>query len=189
MCVKMIKRNKVLSKTKVYLIGNIQFNDSINLDWRETVEKEFAKLNITCLNPLKNTFINFEVEGKNIQESLNGLLKRGHYNLVHESFKQIIRRDTACVDRADFVVAYIKPKISTFGTIHEIVLATQLHKPVFIIIDGGYKNLPLWLCGLIDKKSYIYSSVKNLVDMITKINDNKIKLDSKKWRLLHYYLR
>jgi hypothetical protein len=58
-----------------------------------------------------------------------------------------------------------------------------MKKPIFLSVEGGKKKCPLWILGMIPHK-YIYNSVEEIVDMIRKIDGEKVKVDSDRWRLL-----
>ena len=175
---------KILNKTKCYLAGAIQLeNKSISQNWRNEFEQKTKEIGIVCLNPLKKMFKNFENESFDYQDKLLELLKIGDYAQVHHKCKSIIRKDYAAIDRADFLVVVLNPKIPTWGTNCEIFLAQQLRKPVFLVIDGGYKNIPLWWAGLF-KPKWVYDNIDDVVLTLKKIDSNKIKLNKKYWRIL-----
>ena len=47
----------VLEKTRTYLVGHMQYADGRN--WRDAVEEELGKLNITVFNPYKKPLKRF----------------------------------------------------------------------------------------------------------------------------------
>ena len=173
-----IMQNNLLDKTKSYLIGYMEYGDGSK--WREKVAEELAPLGVTCFDPYKKPF---ESEIKEDAETQAYLKEQRASNLgyVHDHMKEVIAFDLAMVDRSDFIICVINPKIPTYGTTHEIVVANQAKKPIFIAVEGGVKETPLWLAGLI-KPSYFYNSIEEIIDKLKKINSNEIQVNSDRWR-------
>ena len=53
----------ILEKTRTYLVGHMQY--ASGRDWREYVENELEKLNITVFNPYKKPFVKDVEEDEN----------------------------------------------------------------------------------------------------------------------------
>lgn len=173
-----IMQNNLLDKTKSYLIGYMEYGDGSK--WREKVAEELEPLGVTCFDPYKKPF---ESEIKEDAETQAYLKEQRASNLgyVHDHMKEVIAFDLAMVDRSDFIICVINPKIPTYGTTHEIVVANQAKKPIFVAVEGGVKETPLWLAGLI-KPSYFYNSIEEIIDKLKKINSNEIQVNSDRWR-------
>jgi hypothetical protein len=63
-----------------------------------------------------------------------------------------------------------------------------MKKPVFISMEGGKCNTPLWVMGWkID--NFIYDSIDEVLDVVKKIDSGEKEIDSKRWRLLKKELR
>jgi hypothetical protein len=178
-------QNNLLDKTKSYLIGYMEYGDGSK--WREMVAKELSPLGVTCFDPYKKPF---ESQIKEDPETQAYLKSQRESNLkeVHDHMKEVIAFDLAMVDRSDFIICVINPKIPTYGTTHEIVVANQAKKPIFVAIEGGIKEAPLWLTGLL-KPSYFYNSVEEIIEKLKKINSNEIKVDSDRWRFFRSEFR
>lgn len=179
----------ILNRVKIYTIGPIE-NSKNNSDftWRDLLQKELKDRGIIILDPTKNMVINFPSEGKEFHKTLRKTTV-ADYDLAHTQIKDIIRRDLSLVDRADAIIIYINPEIPSWGSGHEITLANILRKPIFYICEGRLNTIPLWLVGLIDKQSYIYNNVEEVIDEIKRIDSGEIKLNNKKWRLLEESIR
>ena len=96
--------------------------------------------------------------------------------------------DLNLVDRSDFIIAHLLPDVASWGSAEELVTAVRMKKPIFISMEGGKKNTPLWIMGMkIDK--YIYNNIDEVLDMIKKIDSGDKKIDSDRWRLLRKELR
>lgn len=177
---------KLLNKTKTYLIGGIQYEDG--RVWRSDVSAWLNDLGVTVLNPYDSPFLFAPSEAPNEHEILKAKLKAGIFKDVCDHMKQIVRFDLACVDRSDFILAYINPNVHSCGSYHELFLANSLKKPIFLVINGGKEKCPLWLFGVFPER-YIYSSFEEVKEMLTRINNGDIVPDSNRWRLLKHSLR
>lgn len=151
--------------------------------WREDAEYWLKALGVKVLNPYNSPFLFSPQEDSSSQQHLRDMLGIGLEEEVHEHMKKIVRFDLACVDRSDFLIAYIDPEVPTFGSINELVLARNLKKPVFLVVKGGIKKCPLWLCGMFPPR-YIYSSIEDVKTVLIGIDCGEIQVDSDRWRLL-----
>ena len=61
--------SNILAKTKTYLVGHMQY--ASGQDWREYVENELEKLNITTFNPYKKPFVKDVKEDEDARHSLD----------------------------------------------------------------------------------------------------------------------
>jgi hypothetical protein len=171
----------VLYKTKTYLVGAMQYANGE--DWRNEIQSELIKRNITVFNPYHKPFIKDVQEGDIVRSTLNGLMEEEKYDEVQKRVKPIRSYDLNLVDRSDFITAYIIPDVPTIGTVEELVTAVRMKKPTFIAIEGGKKKCPLWYFGMFPHK-YFYGSLNEMLDMICKIDDGIQEIDSDRWRLL-----
>lgn len=171
----------VLFRTKVYTIGAMEYADGSN--WRTTVENTLMPRNITVFNPYKKPFINDCDESPDVRVRMRGHMERGEYEIVSSWSKSIRRFDLNLVDRSDFIIAYILPSTASWGTAEELATAVAARKPIFVIVEGGKQNTPLWLMGQL-KHKYIYNNLDEALTMIKNIDDGIIDIDSPTWRLL-----
>jgi hypothetical protein len=56
------------------------------------------------------------------------------------------------------------------------------------VTEGGKKNTPLWIMGMIPHK-YIYDSFDEIKQVLITINDGLKSIDSDRWRLFEQELR
>lgn len=171
----------VLYRTKVYTIGAMEYADGSN--WRETVEKCLIPRNITVFNPYRKPFINDCDESPDVRVRMRKHMENGDYETVTEWARSIRRFDLNLVDRSDFIIAYIIPSTASWGTAEELSTAVAARKPIFVVVQGGKKNTPLWLMGQL-KHKYIYDSIEDALKMIRNIDDGVVTIDSPTWRLL-----
>ena len=79
---------EVLEKTRTYLVGHMQYSNGRN--WRDHVEEELEKLNITVFNPYKKPFVKDVNEDEETRLSLDHCQKHGYFNDVAERMKKPI---------------------------------------------------------------------------------------------------
>ena len=171
----------LLQKTRVYLIGGMQYVNGA--PWRSYAEEQLQKMNVVVLNPYNHPFVNSVQEDNNATDKLKVLIKQKRYDEVSKIVKKIRSEDLRCVDICDFIFCHIDPKIPTVGTYEELFWANRKKSPIFLSIEGGKANCPLWIFGTIPHK-YIYDSVEDTLTMIRNIDNGSVAIDSERWRLL-----
>jgi len=176
----------LLNKTIVYTVGAMEFENGRG--WRQEAAIWLSEMGIRVLDPYKKPFLFAPSEEEDDHAKLKEKLQNGDYEFVHQHMKEIIRYDLACVDRSDFILAYIDPAVNTIGSINELSLARSLRKPVFVVVNGGIKKCPLWLLGMF-KPNYFYSSFEEVRKVLTDINNGVILPSSDRWRLLKPEIR
>lgn len=176
----------ILNKTKVYEIGHMQYGDG--RAWREDMGDFLIEMGVIVFDPYKKPFLDSPTEDESTHIRMNMLMENGDYDEVAEHFKKVRAFDLSMVDRSDFIICYIDPKIPSFGTMEELSWSCRLKRPTFIVIEGGRKNTPLWVMGMFPPK-YIYDSFSDLRDMIRDIDNGFKKIDSDRWRLFREELR
>ena len=177
----------VLLKTKTYLIGPMQYAEDSGTQWRKYISGELNTLGITCYDPTIPMFTD-DLDEVNSKSTRLQMMKDGNYDEVASQMKRVRTHDLSLVDRTDFIYCYIDPKIPSLGTDEEFVTANRMKKPIFVVVEGGKKNSPLWLMGQIPHK-YIFDYHELAIDKIKQIDNNEIKIDSSRWRLLLPELR
>lgn len=175
-----------MNHTRVYLAGNMECTSDCN-SWRNYVKSEMAKMGVVTLSPLETTFYNQRSETDEDRENLKSRREAGLYDEVHEYMRGVIQKDLRLIDISDFIIINLEVDKPTFGTIHELVVATQQKKPIFLVVKDK-KRTPLWLLGLI-KPKYIYESIDDVMNKIRDIDSGSHRMDSEKWRLLTADLR
>jgi len=170
-----------LKNTECYLAGNLENTDDA-VSWRENATTVLKELGIVSLNPRIQCFTNQLNEDQESADFLKGLLAKGEHHTVKDFMQKIIRRDLRMVDRADFIIVNLEPKLPTYGTTHEIVVASLQRKPILLRMDDKSK-LPLWYCGLLDM-SLVFEKWDDLYHYIRYVNDcNPQELDGKYWKI------
>lgn len=174
----------VLYKTSCYLAGPMEF-DPKGRGWREKASIFLKSIGVKVFDPYIKPYIASDEleEGENARELFYKWLQDGEYDKVAERMKPIRNFDLNCCDRADFLIFYINKNIPTFGTMEELAEAVSRKRVIFIYVEGGKKNCPLWLYGMLNHQ-YFYNSIEEIIEKLKDINDGKEPVNNDKWRLL-----
>ena len=176
----------LLDKTRVYLIGQMQYMDGSG--WRDIVQKELNKLGVIVFNPYNHPFVNSSIEDNDAREKIDTLIKEKNYDEVSNIIRKIRAEDLRCVDICDFCFVYINPKYPTVGSWEEIFWANRMKKPIFFCVEGGLDKLPMWMFGVIPHK-YVYGSIDEALEVLKQIDSGEKEIDSDRWRLLRKEFR
>lgn len=179
------KRLNVLWKTRSYLIGNMQYVDNEEGEgWRDDLTKILIEMGVVVFDPYHKPFIKDVQEGgKRARSRLDRALALQDFDFLGNKMREIRSYDLNLVDRSDFIIAFINPKVASWGTAEELTTAVRAKKPIFLAVKGGKIACPYWIFGMIPHK-YIYNSIDEIVKVLRRINTGNKKLDSNRWRLL-----
>ncbi len=170
--------------TKAYTIGNLQYGSFDHArEWRQYLKVNLEPLGIDILSPLDKPFKNFEREDENLQFKMKEDLNLGNYEKVHQGMKIVRNRDLALCDISTFLIAYIDPNKPTWGSPDEIVTSKRNQKPVFLVLDGGYRNIPLWLASYF-RPNWVYEDLDQVISTLVKIDQREIEINNKYWKIL-----
>ena len=172
----------LLKGTRTYLIGAIEYTKD-GKTWRNKAKDFLKSLNIVSFDPYDKPLENSTEEGNELFYSWREKLKEGKFDEVAEFARKIRSEDLRLTDIVDFAIAYIDPKVPTFGSVEELTQICRAKKPAFIVIEGGKENCPLWLLGMFSHK-YIYNSFEDLFSVIYNIDAGIKEMDSHRWKLL-----
>ena len=182
------KMNKnVLEKAIAYLAGPMDVAVDGGKEWRKYIIEGLKKrnINMVVLDPTnKPKCLTPELDG---EQQIHQKLKKNHkWKELSKHIKKIVREDCRMVDLSDLIIVKIDKNIYACGTYNEVSIASVQNKPTLAIIEGGKENAPSWLFGILDYKT-MFDSEDECLDYLEKINDGKIKLNSK-WVLIRKYL-
>lgn len=173
--------NNILNKTKVYLVGHMQYENGRG--WRETITPSLRSMGITVFDPYHKPFVNESNEGEVEREEMEAQMAAGNYDAVAARMKSIRNFDLRLCDLSDFIIAHINPKIGSWGSAEEIVTCVRAKKPIFLSVEGGKAKTPYWILGMLPHK-YIYDDVHGIVETLQKIDSGEKEIDSDRWKLL-----
>lgn len=76
-------------------------------------------------------------------------------------------------------------RIPTYGTMHEIVVAHQQRKPIFLVWEGGKETCSAWLMWLVGKDN-VFGSFDELKTRLVNISKGKAACNAKEWLWLDF---
>ena len=171
----------LLRGTRCYLVGHMQYAEGQS--WRDWIQPKLENIGITVFNPYKNNYVENIDEGTHTRDIMLKELEEGKYDVVTEKMKTIRSYDLALVDKSDFIISFIIPKIASWGSQEEITLANRQKKPLFMAVEGGKQEASLWHFAQVPHE-YIFGSVEDIFGEIEKIDKGEKYPDSSRWRLL-----
>lgn len=124
-----------LSGKSVYLCGPMFACKDDGAGWRNDITPRLLAYGVKVENPVTKTLPNGMGEVEDDKKKFIDLVKDSKFAELKKVFKPIGRKDLRCVDKADFIIAAYTSQVHMFGTIHEIVLASQQKKPILLHMD------------------------------------------------------
>lgn len=173
---------KKLKNTIVYLAGNLESTSDAE-NWRNSLTEKLTPFGVKVLDPTKKIFNDQISETEESRQQLKKWRENGDYHLVAPFMKEIIRRDLRAVDMSNFLICRLEPTKVTWGTTHEIVVASQQRKPILMILEDK-TLMPLWLMGLVNM-DFVFDNEEELMSYIKDLDSGKKFMDSKYWKILH----
>lgn len=170
-----------LRNTNALVIGPMEEGLAAGREIRSRIKTSLSKFGINVWDHYSRPFINEIEESEETHRELLKFREEGDYESINK-YRDIRRQDLSLVDTADFIICVFEKKTFSVGTWNEFFLADSLRKPIFFVWGEGKSKCPLWVFWSLPH-SYIYSSVKEVVDTIQKIDDGSLEIDSKRWRL------
>lgn len=78
---------------------------------------------------------------------------------------------------------FTNQRVPTYGTIHEIVVARQQRKPVYIVWEGGKETCSGWLMWLVGHQN-VFGTFNELLTRLDNISKGKAAYNAKDWLML-----
>jgi len=136
-----------LKGARVYLSGPMDFVSSRERErqfgWRARIGQYLDTLGVSVFDPWKKPQVRglleygredaVTIEARHrwtFDESAQGAKVRAE---LAEYFWKTVHIDLRMVDLSDFVIAYCPTNVYSVGTVHEIIVARQQHKPVLFV--------------------------------------------------------
>lgn len=164
-----------------YLVGPIDKCPEGGAVWRKQIKNTLGRLGMDFLDPTDkpNPKLN-EIQQK-IKE-LDDLKKNGDFDELAARARLIRSFDLRCVDKADFIIAYLDYTIPMTGTFEEIFWANREKKPVLIVCKQGKKGVANWLYGTLPHE-YFFNDWDELEKYVIGIDNGTIEADKRWWFL------
>lgn len=178
----------------LYLSGPIDFMERGEAaDWRLKWTEKLCKIGFTkrqifdlCRKPLHVAQFKFlDDEAALCEEHRNNKDWEG----LCKTVDKIAHIDLRLVDKSDLILAYFPKtptgRVPTYGTMHEVVVARQEKKPVYVVWEGGKETCSGWLMWLVGHQN-VFGTIDELILHLDSIRKGMHPLNSDEWLLLDY---
>jgi nucleoside 2-deoxyribosyltransferase len=170
-----------LNGLRCYLAGPIDYAADDGVGWRNDITPWLLEKGVTvldpCNKPIPDSYYK-EIDEEKVR--MMELKETGRYYELTARMKEIVHMDLRMVDISDFVIVYINPKVTMFGTIHELVNSLTQRKPTLVVIEGGRAKAPNWLFGIMDF-NFMFDDFDSLQSFLTQIHRGGIMGDLSRW--------
>ncbi len=179
-----VNHNERLKGSRVYLCGAMDRVPDGGIQWRESITPWLHDFGIKVIDPC-NKPIDICVEDAENRELRRQWKEQLRYNELAKEMKLLRSVDLRFVDVSDFIIVYLDTKVHACGTYEEIFLANRQKKPVLIVIEGGIKNMPDWMFGVLPYQHF-FNNWDELKIYISHIHFDDNVEHLKRWFFLDY---
>ena len=171
-----------LNSLATYLCGPIDHAEDDGVGWRREITEDLRDMfGVRVLDPTDKPFktndgSSYEEIGAEKTSTLK-LKNDGNYAELSRKMRAIVRVDLRMVDLSDFIIVYLPKNTILCGTIHEIVTAAESKKPTLIVAEGGRKNIPNWLWGMLptephtdSRSGWLFDDFKDLFEYLSQVH-------------------
>jgi nucleoside 2-deoxyribosyltransferase len=156
-----------LKGARVYQAGPIERAKDFGHGWRNDITPILSEMGIVVLNPLRKPLLSWE-ESEECMQLRKHWRETGQYEKIN-SLSRIRNTDLRMVDISDFVIAYLDMEARPAGTFEEIYLANKQKKPVIIVAEGGYSQVPDWVYWALPFE-FIHENFDGAIQYLRNIN-------------------
>lgn len=164
----------VLSGKQVYISGPLQYTDTPV--WSEEEKRSLETLGLIIKDPFNDPKQKWTSDLYEARDTKN-------FPKIREIAKRFVRKDLACVDRSDFIIAKLPYAVPTAGTVHEIIQSNEKKKPTLLICDKGKEWMPLWFYGFIPLR-YMFNNFQEVLNYLREV-DNKQHIEDDRWHFVY----
>ncbi len=177
----------------VYLAGPIDFDPAGGAVWRLKWTQGLIEMGLPethILSPTKKPLAGATFNLDNEAEIAADCRSRQDWDGIEEIIGQIAHIDLRLVDKSDLILVHFPldkdgKRVFTVGTIHEIVVARQQRKPVYVVWEGGKETASGWLMWLVGHRN-IFGTFEDLMKHLKSVADGKAAYNAKDWLLLDF---
>lgn len=166
---------KYLAGQKCYLSGPIEHDGGPNwrLEPKKVLTEEFGL----------NLFDPFDDPKQQWVPKLQKAREERDLETIAEVAKPFVRKDLSTVDESRMLIAYLPYGVPTTGTVHEIIIANELKKPVMLICPQGSHLIPFWYFGFIPL-NMMFSSWQEVYAYLREVDAGAHK-DKNRWAVIY----
>jgi len=175
------KRQNRLKGLRVYLAGPIDKAKDDGVGWRAKLKPFLKRRGMLPLDPCDKpiSYTSYGEIGEE-KEKMMELKKMGRFFELSEQMRAICHVDLRMTDVSDCVIVYLDPKVSMFGTIHELINSLQQRKPTLVVVEGGKDKAPNWLFGIMDF-NFMFDSFEELRQFMILVDEASFNPDLTRW--------
>jgi len=175
------KKDNRLNGLRCYLAGPIDNVSDDGVVWRKKMTTWLKKKGVVVFDPC-NKPISYskykEIDAEKVK--MMELKKNSRYFELSQRMKEIVHVDLRMTDISDFLIVYLDPKVSMFGTIHELITSLHQRKPTLVVVEGGKKVASNWLFGIMDF-NFIFDDFNELKEFLHLIDTGSIGANLTRW--------
>jgi len=164
-----------------YLIGPIDYAPDQGVVWRKHIVHACKDMGIKFLDPT-NKVEGLTKEVKEEQIRMAEMRATGQWEELSVFMKTVVRHDHRSVDISDFVIMHVDKNVHMCGSYFELQGALHQKKPYYIHVEGGKKETPSWLFGIVDH-NYIFGSLNEVINELCKIHTGEQPMNNR-WVLI-----
>lgn len=180
-----------LKYMQFYTAGPMQYQAwDKGIAWRDKVKAFLSERKAFMISPLDKPTTDLEVLETDEDRNFIARLKENEdYDELRRIMKKVVRSDLRISDNCAGTIAQIDTSIHTCGTYHEIVNASNQHKPIMLFVNGGKNKAPDWIYGIVPHQT-IFGSLDDLLAHLDRVDRNcetpeELKV-SNRWVFLNY---
>jgi hypothetical protein len=175
-----------------YLCGPIDFDPEGGSQWRIDWTKGLIDIGFNSkqiLSPTKKPITGTAFDLDNEADLIHDCRSREDWDGLEAVMSDIMHIDLRLVDKSDLILVRFPldkngNRVFTVGTIHEIIVARQQHKPVLVVWDGGgKKTCSGWLMKLVGHQN-IFADFTELQNHLKQVSSGVAAINAKDWLLL-----
>jgi hypothetical protein len=148
---------------KFYLSGGMEYKKNLGTGWRDWLTLELEKRRHDAINPVKLEVTPEEMDCEiPIQTRLTELKIDGKIDEVRKLVRKILfRKDMFGIQLSDAIIVYYDESVQKgAGTLSESWESFREGRPVYLVTDFAYKDIPTWLIG---ETTQIFSDFEELL--------------------------
>ena len=177
----------------VYLGGPIDFDPTGGIGWRVDWTNGLIDIGFKAkqiISPTKKPLSGTAFDLDNEADLIRDCREREDYEGMEKVVGAIMHIDLRLVDKSDLILAKFPldkngNRVFTVGTIHEIVVARQQHKPVLVVWEGGKKTASGWLLKLVGHQN-VFGTFEELKEHLRCVSQGEAAFSAKDWLLLDF---
>jgi hypothetical protein len=135
---------------KFYLSGGMEYKKNLGMGWREWITRELEERRHDAINPVKLELAEEEMDtDMPIQTRLTLLKNEGKLDEVRRLVRKVLfRKDMYGIQMSDAIIVYYDESVQKgAGTISEAWESFREGRPVYLVTDFEFKDIPTWLIG------------------------------------------